>query len=339
MFKSTDLLFQQKRTGTQPTKDRARRPKRSSGTGHSSTIKSTTSESQMAEKPSSPVAEKKASFELKAASTLPDSKIGRLTEQWMNAGPIIPKASSSNSSQDTALETPSEPKPRYTGIRQALPGMAKVPEPRKLSSESVGAGVTRSVTPQKSFDAGRPGPINVGRAQSFDEARTKSPVPPSPGRIPTTGSRPTVMEVAQAFTEHSMAQANNVAQEPRATTPSRSPALERKVPAVVEAKEKDREKEKENEAPAQLRSPIPRPSPSTGAAEKRRSTYDSFITLPPLAEEVTPVATPSNTLSRSEGRNAAQASVKHVSEVRKTERNAEKAEDTSVVQLGKLLCF
>lgn len=92
-------------------------------------------------------------------------------------------------------------------------------------------------------------------------------------RIPSSGKRATVMDVAQALHEQSSKQGLDTVDEIR--TNSNPPAI-----------------------------PKPRPAlPFAANGEKRKSSYEKYssIILPPLKEETTPVPSPAGTLSRAPG--------------------------------------
>lgn len=231
-----------------------------------------------------------------APQARPVSKTGALAEQWKNVGPITPKPVLSPTFPPQN-EAPRQPK-QYSGIRQALPGMVK--DPRSLEP------VNRAITPKKSFE--RPTSINIPVGPSH-EGKKAPPASPGPHpRIPSTGSRATVMEVAQALTEHV---ASKDARSP--TSPSQSGAEERAL--VVEKEE--------------ARSPVMRHVLSPGASEKRKSSYDSFITLPPLKEEATPAPSPANTFSRSDGRAVAPVQ-QHSTDI----QEQPEFNDSGIVKLG-----
>lgn len=250
----------------QPTRDRAKRPRKTSSNQHGQSTKSVPPETEdVVEK--LVIAQRPAAEIQVVPQARPVSKTGMLAEQWKSTGPITPKAVSPPTSH-THNEAPRQPK-QYPGIRQALPGMTKDPR----NSE-----VSKAIASKKSFE--RPTPVNTSVAQSHE---VKQAVPSSPGpqnRIPSTGSRATVMEVAQALNEH--AASTNAA---KVTTQSHSVVEERM------AAEKE-----------ETRSPVLRQTLSPGTSEKRKSSYDSFVTLPPLKEEATPAPSPANTFSRSDGR-------------------------------------
>ncbi|CAK5281754.1 unnamed protein product [Mycena citricolor] len=133
-----------------------------------------------------------------------------------------------------------EPRKIPSGIRRALPGM------------TAGAGAflaTKSPAPQSSPAAA---PRALPGLASTDSA-------PFHSRVPSSGNRPTVMDVAQAFAEP-----KNVIEE----KPIEPPA-------------------------ARARVAVP------ASSERRKSSYDRYSTiLPPLKEEATPDPTPHSTLTR-----------------------------------------
>lgn len=134
---------------------------------------------------------------------------------------------------------------------------------------------------------GLPNPAAVAVVDKDEKSMKKdkeerTTVPPSTTRhtrIPSTGNRALVMEVAQALSEAAQHQG------------------------------KERE-EKEEKMAVSTPVPVPIPArqvPSTAlvgqATEKRKSSYERYsaIAMPPLAEERTPAATPAHTFSRSVG--------------------------------------
>lgn len=185
--------------------------------------------------------------------TSPPGSTGRITDRWTEPTLIGVKATSSSANKPGACAKPAG----TAGMvgRRALPGLVN------------------------------PAVIVDEKPVSKDKERVG--VPPSPtrhARIPSTGNRALVMEVAQALSDA----------------------------AQQQEKEKE-EKEKENtsvSAPAPAPTFMPaRQAPSTGlggpATEKRKSSYERYsaIAMPPLVEERTPAATPAHTLSRNAGQN------------------------------------
>lgn len=111
----------------------------------------------------------------------------------------------------------------------------------------------------------------------------RTTVPPSTtrhARIPSTGNRALVMEVAQALSEAAQQQGTEKEEKymMAASTPVPVPILARQVPSTA---------------------------PVGPATEKRKSSYERYsaIAMPPLAEERTPAVTPAHTFSRSAGQN------------------------------------
>ncbi|KAF5317005.1 hypothetical protein D9611_003938 [Ephemerocybe angulata] len=292
-----------------PTKGRAKRPRKASANQQARKVEPVLLETkQIVEEPVPAAVEEKAQAAAPRVSqplTRSDSKIGRLAEQWKGAGPITPKVVSPSPS--SSAETRQEPK-QYAGIRHALPGMAK--EPRKADA------VPRSTTPKGPEPFGRLPPINVASSPPSDYKPYHTP--PSPGlqpRIPSTGSRATVMEVAQALVEHAVAENASVVP----TIASPRPAEERAVA----------------EKPEQLRSPTLRHNFTPASVEKRKSSYDSFATLPPLKEEATPAPSPANTLTRSIGRAAGSGLMQPITESihAQTKATVKNGDDSGIVRL------
>ncbi|CDO74347.1 hypothetical protein BN946_scf184645.g3 [Trametes cinnabarina] len=109
----------------------------------------------------------------------------------------------------------------------------------------------------------------------------KPPVSPAKHiRIPSTGNRATVMDVAQVFQEVLQSTSPTSTSPIERKPPSPPPAVDAARPSEVAAKD-----EQEENPPAM---------------ERRRSSYDKYsaFVLPPLAEEKTPVPSPAGTLAR-----------------------------------------
>lgn len=183
------------------------------------------------------------------------SKDSRVADRWTSDTIIGVKAAS---------HTPSAPEPVKKMVgRKALPGLA----PTELS-----------------FDAKPNSPSLRSpneNVMSFKPALTTVSVPSpsspnSPGlsrhsRIPVSGNRATVMDVAQAFNESTSVTGSEISVPPAEITEQFSPIGH------------------------------PRLSPQpVSPAEKRRSSYERYsaIAMPPLKEEATPTSSPAGTLSR-----------------------------------------
>ena len=176
----------------------------------------------------------------------PPSSEGRITDRWTEPKLIGVKSSSSSSATDRPA----------SGARPA--GAAGMVGGRALPGLANPAAVEK-----------------VEKSASMDKEE-RTTVPPSPtrhARIPSTGNRALVMEVAQALNEAVQQQEK----EKEITA----------VPASV--------------APGSvLARQLPSTSLSGPAAEKRKSSFERYsaIVMPPLAEERTPAASPANTISR-----------------------------------------
>ncbi|GAW05454.1 gelsolin repeat [Lentinula edodes] len=231
---------------THPTKERARKPKKSqrqSTTPVSSNTGPPISVTQQTVKPAdSPVVpfESESPTRFEPLRPTPVSrtsggpgKLGRVADRWAEQAII-----------------------GISGMvgRRALPGLAATPTILPKSSEK--------------------SPVSPSLASKYPSEPTRPTTPSRHSRIPSTGNRATVMDVAQAFTE-----------------PQKQTEPEKASPEVIEA-------------PASLpplnpnfRQNINPPALS----ERRRSSYQekySAIVLPPLREEVTPTPTPVSTVAR-----------------------------------------
>ncbi|KAL4260612.1 Gelsolin-like domain-containing protein [Pleurotus pulmonarius] len=233
-----------------PTRDRAKLPRKNKGTQGPKVA------SESVHKPSPPSSTPSSSAPLKevevqAREAPPASKLSDL----LAAGPPEGGPRRVPSPQQYVS---SEPK-GMVGAR-ALPGLA--PAGRSLPIPPTS---TRPVQPEV------PTQITPSTRQDRQQQEPLKHV-----RIPSTGNRATVMDVAQAFNEH--------------THPpqSLSPAAEAKVV------------EPPPPVPSSPKPPlIPRILPPM-QAEKRKSSYERYsaITLPPLPEETTPTPTPAGSLIR-----------------------------------------
>lgn len=213
----------------------------------------------------------------------------------------------------------------------ALPGLSKTcaPSPQvKDSSEDHG--------PSPVFMEGPPqqGPQErdkVERKSSPDKPQPRRPaVPHKPSRIPSTGNRATVMDVAQVWSEHEKQSSQN-APGPRSSSPN-SPLESHSIhPMGTQTRPDHRrelEKEQEELPQAAVKAVVPgrgtqtsNPMPSTvetpeeserdkGASlklpdlltptEKRKSSWEKYseLIMPALEEEWTPVPSPMPTLNK-----------------------------------------
>ncbi|TFK54070.1 hypothetical protein OE88DRAFT_1675469 [Heliocybe sulcata] len=183
-----------------------------------------------------------------------ESSTGRVTDRWTNGAvigvkPVVP-------ARGVSPQPPTSPQPKGMVGRQALPGLATAP----------------------SYPSSPP----------VQQKEEKTPVATRPkhARIPSTGNRATVMDVAQAFQEvHS--RESSVSPAPLSPSPP-EPELEPEPERLPELEPK----------PA----PIPRigrPLP-VPPLQNRRTSYDRYsaIMMPPLEEERTPAPSPEGTLAR-----------------------------------------
>lgn len=142
-------------------------------------------------------------------------------------------------------------------------------------------------------------PLEVPSAPSPRAEKPQSPVRHT--RIPSTGNRATVMDVAQALQAHEehskKTPEEEVSMQPEATVPSS--AVGSDVGAVRPAVK----------AMIANWGPQANEEVSSPPMEKRKSSYEKYsaFTMPPLFEEKTPVQSPAGTLSRDVGRSVAGA--------------------------------
>ncbi|KAL5528214.1 hypothetical protein ACEPAF_7350 [Sanghuangporus sanghuang] len=201
-----------------------------------------------------------------------------LQDTWSNQGPIgvkplhKPPIASPSPTRSSFSASASQVHSK-TGVKQALPSLA-------VSTQA--SGQTGAVPPPS---PPLTPPLSVGARQE----RVKPPSSPAKhGRIPSTGSRATVMDVAQALNA-SVAAGSPVS--PVASKPPRSPF------APPTAEENDRQRDPGGWNEAENERTI---TPAIIKAERRRSTYERYsnFTLPALPEEKTPVSSPVGTLKK-----------------------------------------
>ena len=254
-----------------------------------------------------PISQKKfPSAEAISKEPIFDSKVGRATEEWARTAQAKTKevTDSENLSAEPRLKPLGMLKQPLPGM---VPSAARVDEansPPERSPRLVLAGPVTSNLLQNSHAEPRSKPSGMLKplpnvappTAPFDEANLPPersprldfarPVASTPmdtrdsgaivnasskhNRIPSTGNRATVMDVAQALSEHSA-----VAGRPDVSSTS----------IVVD--------------PASTSVMEPLKSRSTMPSEKRKSSYERYsaTVLPPLKEEATPTSSPFGTLS------------------------------------------
>lgn len=192
------------------------------------------------------------------------SEIFSTSNQWDDS----PSTAQPSSKQNAESETP----PRHVSNRLRLPGM--IPP--------LGKHTTETASPQN--DSTSPlSPSIAPPVEAFSESSSSmtlptAKAPPSPrrhSRIPSTGSRITVMEVSQSL--------NEVANSQNPLGSYATPIGSAHEPA----------------SPVEM-TLNSRTTLSQLQAEKRKSSYEKYsaIILPPLKEETTPIQTPVGTLTR-----------------------------------------
>ncbi|KAG7098692.1 hypothetical protein E1B28_000605 [Marasmius oreades] len=197
-------------------------------------------------------------------------RTGRVTDRWSNQ-PII----DIKPVQLRDNYQPEAPKPSRMAGRKPLPGLAVTP-----SYPSTFNAGNRAV--DKTPEASSP---NVQSPRTQVESH-RSVTPVRHTRIPSTGNRATVMDIAQVFDEETE-------RPPTASPTEAEPAVE--IDATFNGVPPESE-----DVTHHL------PTLTASNLERRRSTFEKYAVppLPPLKEEATPLSTPSGTLTRadSEGR-------------------------------------
>lgn len=234
-----------------PTKDRAKKPRKTGGSAHVTSpeeqpidVKSTSPKPIAPESvtsvntqlppiaPPQPMIRSQSEPQSQLPQTIaPSNATGRVTDRWTE--PTLIGVKSIASSNSAASQPPPSQKPQGMVGRLALPGLAAAPD----TAEKVKA------------------------KPPLGEERAVSPPPAKHCRIPSTGNRATVMDVAQALSEAQ-----------QGTDCVQSPPPPRNLPPSSQAEKRKPSVEK----------------------------YSSFM-MPPLKEEKTPVSTPAGTLAQSSG--------------------------------------
>ncbi|KAJ3844708.1 hypothetical protein F5878DRAFT_63651 [Lentinula raphanica] len=265
---------------THPTRERARKPKKF----REPVVKTSESPSpSMTQRVVEPSHIATVPIESESPTTLESSKhvsvsrtsnssgnVGRITDRWAEQAIIGIKPAISSRPPSTESEPP-----KSSGMvgRRALPGLTAtpalpplglIPSPAKITS------ITRTESSEKS-------PVSPNPVSKYPFEPTRPTTPGRHSRIPSTGNRATVMDVAQAFAEPDQ----KVTGLPEQTISHSSPIEEpESLPSHLNVRQN-------------VSAPM--------LAERRRSSYQekyAAITLPPLREEVTPASTPAGTLAR-----------------------------------------
>ncbi|KAH8828504.1 hypothetical protein DL96DRAFT_1603512 [Flagelloscypha sp. PMI_526] len=275
-----------------PTRDRAR-PGKSKGRKQQSSSTSSgfaPEESPAPMKAGIPNHQPSAQFIQRAPAELNPSN--RVTDRWGENSVIGVKPTG----QATKSIVQPTPKPNGMVGKVALPGLS-APAQSQPRSRSVSPSDTRPSPPSTTQSPG----IGIGAPP-----RERSPgAAAKHARIPSTGNRATVMDVAQVMQERAESTSPISPRHPEPTLvaePEPIPTPEPVQPTPEPAAEP-------------VSSPIARPRAiAPGAAERRRSSYaDRYSSLPPLVEETTPVASPANTYSRKAGEVHATISLEDIS--------------------------
>lgn len=279
----------------QPTKDRARKPRKARENTKDAVLsvkfkaetevindmpvtKSTSSMSQ-AKLGSSPTAQVHRSKDPLHATTA-QSPVGHLN-------PLIPKFDSNENRQSPAVS------PRVPFLPQHE--LRKSPQPASPIEPSSPSHVKPVPTPS---------PPTSSSSSSSQDGSKKPAKHVRHSRIPSTGNRATVMDVAWALNEHE----KHVRRMSNDTIDPTSPTERRQNQSQTPSSEPSVEPEEEDKPQPTIGvkaivtnwgsgSDALQPSPKL---ERRKSSLDKYsaYALPPLAEEKTPVSSPHGTLSR-----------------------------------------
>lgn len=256
----------------------------------------------------------------------------KVADRWAN-GPIIGVKPITDGS-DNPASIPTSPLPTPTGGnfgKIALPGLseARTSSPHstdKLEGRTPPSPILVKEPPQEKSRKRNDGE----RRSSVDKPQPRRPpVPHKPSRIPSTGNRATVMDVAQVWSEHEK-QSSQDASSPQPTSPISplgSHPLE--APTVFGRQrelEKDRECEKEGQEQVEvpkvdakaaitgwgIQTPVSGPSAVEekdaslklpdllNPTEKKKSSWEKYseLIMPALEEEWTPAPSPMPTLNK-----------------------------------------
>lgn len=290
----------------QPTKDRAKVRRKGAGTqGASSTTadseprrvvedvqqeyEAADSQFESPQETSSP--EDLPSLEAKpqvASANVPQARganVRKLQDSWANQAPISVKPL-----RKPAVAAPSPTRGSFNQApfqaKQALPGLVNTN--------------TTAVSPPSP-------PLTPPLVTRSESTQSRQPQSPRHSRIPSTGSRPTVMDVAQAFS--AAAAGGTLPTSPTASSPqvpqARSPVQTQEPQTRARDLERDPGGWGEPEMNANERTI----TPAMLKAERRRSNYEKYanFTLPVLKEEKTPAPTPVQTLKEKDIAGSAEA--------------------------------
>ena len=213
------------------------------------------------------------------------ANVRKLQDSWANQAPISvkplrkPAVAASSPTRGSFNQAPSQ-------IKHALLGLVN-------NNTSVISPPSPPLTP----------PL-VTRSES---AQSRQPQSPRHSRIPSTGSRPTVMDVAQAFS--AAAAGGTLPTSPIATSPQVSQARSPVQAQEPQTRARDLERDPGGWGESEMNANERTITPAMLKAERRRSNYEKYanFTLPVLKEEKTPAPTPVQTLKEKDITGSAEA--------------------------------
>lgn len=260
----------------------------------------------------------------------------KIVDRWAN-GPVIgvKPVPTGKGHQKSSPVSPT----RGTFGKIALPGLSRARTPPPRGTDNLGDHVPSPVSGKGPPQEEPQERNSVERRPNTDKPQPRRPaVPHKPSRIPSTGNRATVMDVAQVWSEHERQSSQNVAS-PRSASPS-SPLEPRSTHPVgtstrldhqgepEKGGERERERQEQEEPPrvvdktaiAGRGTQTPIPAPSTAETpeepeeedtslklpglltpmEKRKSSWEKYseLIMPALEEEWTPIPSPVPTLNK-----------------------------------------
>lgn len=260
--------------------------------------------------------------EITPENTTRPTRPSKVTDRWAPDMPVIGVKPSQPRKASDGLGSGRPSGEPNSMIRRALPGMAPSP-------------------------VGTPSPVPVMPVQDKPSSHDRAPSTPRQ-RVPSTGSRARVMDVAEAFKEHERrssfrdspaSAAPEPVKEEALPAPPTEPIVHITPPATLHASHPPAEEMPAPHSPVMVSPRLDSPN-----AEKRKSSYNdkyAAVALPPLKEE-TPVSSPAGTLARSARPHEEQVPVKEPPVLQETQAVhassvAEKLSVKEEVQLGKWL--
>ena len=252
----------------------------------------------------------------------------RIADRWAN-GPLIGLKPAAHGKDHPNNISPLPTPTRGTFGKIALPGLSETPAPLSRGTNELEDHVPTSSEITKEPPQVIPQQEKNGERKSSTEKPhpRRPPVPHRPSRIPSTGSRATVMDVAQVWSEHKKQGSQDMSSprpaspngliEPRVTQPTETPpGLGRQ--RIPEKERPGQERPGMDVEVTELDTQIITPTSSTAVSpkeeknaslglpdllnptEKSKSSWEKYseFIMPALEEEWTPVPSPIPTMNK-----------------------------------------